>query len=97
MSINKGKERVPSLTGSIIITIIVSPVQAKNTYCGGDGCTVCVCDYHAKKGCAARASNNQTKHDSLSVIISRTRQTSSVINEAINQSQIISNLESHSQ
>jgi hypothetical protein len=46
---------------------------------------------------AARTLNNQSKHDSLSMIISKTRQISSVINKAINQSQIISNLESHSQ
>jgi hypothetical protein len=32
MSINKGKERVSSLTGNIITATVISPVQAKNTY-----------------------------------------------------------------
>jgi hypothetical protein len=32
MSINKGKERAFSLTGNIIITVIISPVQAKDIY-----------------------------------------------------------------
>jgi hypothetical protein len=32
MSINKGKERAPSLTGSTIATAIMFPVQAKNIY-----------------------------------------------------------------
>jgi hypothetical protein len=32
MFTSKGKERALSLTGSIIITIIVSPVQVKDTY-----------------------------------------------------------------
>jgi hypothetical protein len=32
MSISKGKERVLSLTGSIIIATIVFPVQAKDIY-----------------------------------------------------------------
>jgi hypothetical protein len=66
-----------------LISSIFEIFIEKYNYCGGDGCTVCVCDYHAKKGCAARVLNNQIKHDSLSVIISRTRQISSVINKAI--------------
>jgi hypothetical protein len=32
MSISKGKERAPSLTGSTIIAVIMFPVQAKNIY-----------------------------------------------------------------
>jgi hypothetical protein len=32
MSISKSKERVPSLTGNTIIAVIMSPVQAKDTY-----------------------------------------------------------------
>jgi hypothetical protein len=56
-----------------------------------------VCDYHAKKGVRSESLKQPTKHDSLSVAISKTRQTSSVINKAFNQRQIVSNLESHSQ
>jgi hypothetical protein len=32
MSINKGKKRAASPTGSIIVTVTVSTVQAKDTY-----------------------------------------------------------------
>jgi hypothetical protein len=32
MSINKGKERVPSPTGNIIAAVIISTVQAKDIY-----------------------------------------------------------------
>jgi hypothetical protein len=32
MSISKGKERAPNPTGNIIITAVMSPVQAKNIY-----------------------------------------------------------------
>jgi hypothetical protein len=32
MFTSKGKKRAPSPTGSITVTVIVFPVQAKNTY-----------------------------------------------------------------
>jgi hypothetical protein len=50
-----------------------------------------------RKGGAKREPKTTKRNTTLSVIISRTRQTSSAINKAISQSQIISNLKSHSQ